>query len=348
MKRNSRLKTLISSRALMGGNCIYAIFLLLLLFNSATYSQSFRIVTYNVENLFDCQHDSLKDDYEFLPDAKRHWTPSRLWEKTNNIARAIIQSCENTKEKKLLLPDIIGLVEVENDSVMGLLTRGSLLRYANYKYLMTESQDPRGIDVALLFNPFTFTPLATRSIRVQPPKDSRPTRDILYVEGRTKQNDTLHVFVVHAPSRSGGQSATEPYRLAVAQILEREVMALRDSCDNAAIVIMGDFNDYTGNKALKQLESAGMIEVSAKAEGRNSSTTGVLGSYRFQGEWRSLDHIFLSPSLTNRVEECYILDNTWLLEKDKSYGGTHPRRTFLGTHYTQGTSDHLPVVLILR
>ena len=34
---------------------------------------TFRIMGYNVENLFDCRHDTLKNDYEFLPDAVRHW-----------------------------------------------------------------------------------------------------------------------------------------------------------------------------------------------------------------------------------------------------------------------------------
>ena len=29
----------------------------------------FTIVSYNCENLFDCRHDSLKNDYEFLPPA---------------------------------------------------------------------------------------------------------------------------------------------------------------------------------------------------------------------------------------------------------------------------------------
>ena len=28
---------------------------------------SFRVVSYNVENLFDCRHDTLKNDYEFCP-----------------------------------------------------------------------------------------------------------------------------------------------------------------------------------------------------------------------------------------------------------------------------------------
>ena len=33
----------------------------------------FRVVSWNVENLFDIHHDSLKNDREFLPDALRHW-----------------------------------------------------------------------------------------------------------------------------------------------------------------------------------------------------------------------------------------------------------------------------------
>ena len=34
---------------------------------------TFRIMGYNVENLFDCRHDTLKNDCEFLPDAVRRW-----------------------------------------------------------------------------------------------------------------------------------------------------------------------------------------------------------------------------------------------------------------------------------
>ena len=37
------------------------------------------------------------------------------------------------------LPDIVGLCEVENDSVLFDLTRRSLLRKARYEYVMTAS-----------------------------------------------------------------------------------------------------------------------------------------------------------------------------------------------------------------
>ena len=40
----------------------------------------------------------------------------------------------------------------------------------------------------------------------------RATRDILYVCGQIKSGDTLHVFVVHAPSRHGGERYSRPFR----------------------------------------------------------------------------------------------------------------------------------------
>ena len=53
--------------------------------------------------------------------------------------------------------------------------------------------------------------------------NSRKTRDILYVKGKTYKNDTLHIFVNHWPSRWGGQIETEPKRMFVASVLRAKV-----------------------------------------------------------------------------------------------------------------------------
>ena len=52
----------------------------------------FTFVQFNCENLFDCQHDSLKNDVEFLPDGSYHWTPFRYWRKLNRVGQTIV-SC---------------------------------------------------------------------------------------------------------------------------------------------------------------------------------------------------------------------------------------------------------------
>lgn len=80
----------------------------------------FTFVELNCENLFDCRHDSLKQDMEFTPDGERRWTANKYWNKLNNTAKSII-SC-GTDGNDWHLPDIIALCEVENDSVMRDLT----------------------------------------------------------------------------------------------------------------------------------------------------------------------------------------------------------------------------------
>lgn len=91
-------------------------------------------VEFNCENLFDFRHDSLKNDIEFTPEGDRKWTERKYWNKLNNISKAII-SC-GIDGKDWHLPDLVALCEVENDSVMRDLTKRSLLRNANYEYLV--------------------------------------------------------------------------------------------------------------------------------------------------------------------------------------------------------------------
>ena len=55
---------------------ILGVALLFLCFPVSLHSQEpFRVMFWNVENLFDTKDDPRKNDNEFLPDAKRHWTP---------------------------------------------------------------------------------------------------------------------------------------------------------------------------------------------------------------------------------------------------------------------------------
>lgn len=299
-------------------------------------------VELNCENLFDCKHDSLKNDMEFLPTSGRQWTPRRYWRKLDNIGRTIISCTPDTITYQL--PDLVALVEVENDSVLHDLTRRSLLRNAGYDYVMTCSPDERGLDVALLFQPFSFQLLRHYPLRIVPLPDMRPTRDILYVSGRVMSGDTLHVFVVHAPSRYGGERETRPFRRHVAQRLMQSVDSIRALSPDAAILVAGDFNDYVDDASLQYLEAQGLHNASKTAVGHH----GARGTYRFQGLWASLDHIFVSSSLRQELDSCYVNDQPFLLEDDEKYGGVKPFRTYNGMRYRRGFSDHLPLVARFR
>ncbi|MBR4920192.1 MAG: endonuclease/exonuclease/phosphatase family protein [Prevotella sp.] len=305
---------------------------------SLVLSSFLTLVELNCENLFDCKHDSLKQDSEWTPASVRHWTPDRYWRKVNHIGQTIL-SCQEES-----VPDLVALVEVENDSCLFDLTRRSLLCHAGYQYLMTESPDERGIDVALLYQPMSFRPLCYETFRITPMEGMRPTRDILYVKGEILHGDTLHVFVVHAPSRYGGERQTRPFRQLVADRLAQAVDSIRCEAPEAQIIIVGDFNDEATSPALLFLANHDLHNVTADTRGSH----GAEGTYYYQGEWGSIDHVLVSRPLVPFVEHSFVNDSPFLLEEDNKYGGVKPLRTYRGMRYQPGFSDHLPLVVQFR
>lgn len=309
------------------------------MFFTLLLSSLLTFVELNCENLFDTRHDSLKNDSEFTPDGAYRWTPMRYWRKLNAISQELIALGDNG-EQGWHLPDLVALCEVENDTVLTDLTRRSLLRSARYEYVMTASPDERGIDVALLYQPSSFRLLHTHAVRINRMEGMRPTRDILYACGLLASSDTLHVLVVHAPSRRGGERTSRPYRMQVAQQLGAVVDSIYAHHHDAHIIVAGDFNDYASSPALEVLYGHRLVNVSADALGRN----GAKGTYRWHGEWGSLDQILCSRAMQRRLRSCSIGDLPFLLEDDEKYGGKKPFRTFLGPRYKRGYSDHLPLV----
>lgn len=300
----------------------------------------FTFVQLNCENFFDCEHDSLKQDMEYTEGSLRHWNKNRYWRKLRNISKEIL-ACSTEGDGGLpVVPDLVALCEIENDSVAHYLTKRSPLRNARYEYVITSSPDVRGIDVALLYSPMTFRLISHNSLRVAPLKGMRPTRDILYAEGELVCGDTLHVFVVHSPSRFGGKRATEPYRMAVAERLTLAVDSIRAVHPGAKIIISGDFNDETSDKPLRHIINRQLSDISSGAKGSN----GAKGTYKYQGIWQSIDHIFVSGRMKELLLSCHINDMPFLLEEDTKFGGMKPLRTYNGYKYQGGYSDHLPLV----
>ena len=319
-------------------------FLLVIMVLSSSFvhqsaAQRLTFVEYNVENIFDTRHDEGKQDDEFLPEATRQWTEKRYWKKLDRIGKSILSTSDEG------IPDLIALCEVENDQTLTDLTKRSLLRNAGYEYVMTNSPDARGVDVALIYSPFSFGLIRSYGLRIETIEGMRPTRDILYACGELQSGDTLHVFVVHAPSRHGGEKASRPFRLQAADRLLQAVDSIRAITPDARILVSGDFNDYHDSPALVRIGQHNLRNISKEARG----SYGVKGTYRYKGEWNSLDHILVSPSIYNKVDTVFIHSPKFLLEKDKFYGGFMPRRTYKGMKFQKkGFSDHLPLVARFR
>lgn len=315
-------------------------------------AEPFRIMFYNVENLFDCQHDTLKNDNEFLPTSVMKWDEAKYNDKLSKISKVIIATSNKN------VPDLVGLCEVENDNCLTDLTKHSPLREAGYKYLMTESPDQRGIDVALLYQRATFRPISKDCIRIPNKEiDRNPTRDILHVTGQIASGDSLDVFVCHMPSRSGGEEQSEPYRLFTAQILKLYADSVMSVRKNPNVIIMGDFNDYPTNNSIAKVLGATAPSEKNKVETRklyNLMDGRSDGTYRYKGEWNILDQMIVSGNLLNggnnvstSYDKAQILKYPFLLEEDDRYGGDTPSRTYWGNRFHGGYSDHLPIALDL-
>ena len=105
-----------------------------------------------------------------------------------------------------------------------------------------------------------------------------------------------------------------------------------------------DFNDSHDSPALKQIYSHNIQNLTKDARGLHC----VKGTYRYQGEWDSIDHILSSHALYNKVDTAFVHSPLFLLEEEKLYGGYRPRRTYIGMRHQSGFSDHLPLVVRLN
>ncbi len=311
--------------------------------------QNFRIVSYNVENFFDCVHDTLTNDTEFTPNGARGWTYTKYKKKQTNIARVI------TAIGGWDAPELVGLCEVESRKCLIDLTHYSGLKNLRYRFLHHESPDPRGIDVALLYQPHEFKPIHDEAIPMHFPNAPHSrTRDILFASGIIPTGDTMHVFVCHFPSRLEGELESEEKRLFVASVLRQKVDSLFAATPRPKIVIMGDFNDFPTNKSILEVLKAKQLNDSISDRNLYNLVyklhTEGKGSNKHSGDWGALDQLIVSGNLLNstssfytRQTDAHFFDADFLLENDKTYLGKQPFRTFVGMKYQDGFSDHLPV-----
>lgn len=313
-----------------------ALLLLFFIDFAMVMAQQFTIMSYNCENAFDTIADGIHDDSEYLPDGNRHWSRWRMYQKLRSIGK-VIMAVDTEKPA-----DIVALEEVENDSVLTWLTRQTPLAQIGYEYVLTNSADTRGIDVAMIYSPLTFRLLNSHSIRAV---TSAPTRDVLYVSGVALGRDTLDLFVVHLPSRLNGKAA-ERNRHAVAVAINHSIDSIAQVRPTPSVIILGDFNEGFDSGIIRNdfLQLTDLLVQSPKPQGKD----GVQGSYKYRGNWETIDHILLSPCLLPRVTDCGIYANPMLLEDDIQYGGVKPRRTYSGWKYNGGFSDHLPVFMRLK
>lgn len=310
---------------------------------------SARIGFYNVENLFDLKDDPKTRDEDFTPEGRNKWTKERYKTKLSRLHQII---------REMKYPALLGLCEVENEEVVKDLADSCKTKSGKYAVVHHDSQDQRGIDVALMYQPSVFEVLESSRITTAfPPIDGKPytSRDILHVIGTYLGKHRLHVFVNHWPSRRGGLEASEPRRVLVAENLRKAIDKINLAEENPRIVIMGDFNDEPSNRSVEEILKAtkptDQMENQVLYNCSYAAHSNGLGTYNYRGNWNQLDQIIISGNLRNgkggfKVGESQNFRKEWMMFQDKKYGAK-PSRTYGGPNYYGGYSDHLPIYVEL-
>lgn len=315
----------------------------------AQENESYRLMFYNAENLFDPEDDSLKNDEEFTPKGARHWNKYKMYDKLNNIAKVVLAVGQWEP------PAIVGLCEVENRNVLNKLIYHTALKKYKYGIIHEESPDNRGIDVALIYRKDLFKPFSYQYHPVKfDEENSRPSRDILVAGGTFPSGDTLFYIVNHWPSRYGGMLVTRPKRAKAAETLLAIVDSLQSAFANPNIIMTGDFNDGPDDESFKEILQTATIEnKEAKlinlAEAWKSTGKGTL---KHKQGWNIFDQFIITQNLITegnplqiKNKEAHIFNADFLTEKDENFQGEKPYRTYVGFKYHGGFSDHYPVWL---
>ena len=203
------------------------------------------VAFYNLENFYDTINNPRVNDDEFTPQGEKNYNSKIYFTKIERLATVL--SGIGTDEKVFNQDGaaIIGVAEVENDTVLNDLVHHPLLKNRNYQIVHYDSKDARGVDVGLLYNPKYFKVENSKPLFVKLPggaKEAYYTRDVLWVKGKL-DGETVHVYVNHWPSRLGGEERSAPARAAAAMVVKKHIDSIAKADGEQKVIIMGDLND---------------------------------------------------------------------------------------------------------
>lgn len=321
------------------------------------------LMTYNVENLFDTEHDAGKEDFAYLPlSVKRahpeylatcaridvaawrkeceenDWTPALLDEKLKRLSAVIRQVNQGRG------PDILLLEEVENLNVIEQLN-GHLAQSGYQTRVLIEGRDPRGIDTAVLsrlpqWDTPRLHPVPYKAQGNDDPARVSKTRGILEVRLLLPGGQRAAIFAVHLPS---GAAPGYLRRQAVSYLAQLK----RELPDDVLPIVGGDFNINAGEE-----QQHGYIAkdlVSTWGVSQFIGCEGCKGSYYYHSkrEWSFFDMLLFAPQMTIATGF-----NGWQVDPESirlvhqspyqvNRWGTPAR--FDGARHTEGVSDHWPL-----
>lgn len=304
------------------------------------------VMFYNVENLFS-------------PDPRpQHWSDPtvsglRNWDqhRYQNKLRKLAHVFRMVEEEEGVLPMIVGLSEVyEEQNLQDLVAQEPLK--GKYGIVHYESLDERGVDTALLYDKRKLKLLKSEALTFafekefpgREPLDT--TRDVLYCRLQYGQ-ELLNVFVLHLPSKRE-KDINKPRRDFILKVLKEKI---EKEHSHEAVIVCGDFNENPTEENIHQmlfdargirlLENPFVDLYHQRMYSTYHNRQGLLFDQVLVSP-----HFFL-PDSELRLSKARVFRTEKLCSREKRFK-ERPFRTYAGTRYLGGYSDHFPVWIELQ
>jgi len=321
--------------------------IILFLIPLSLFSSTFKIASYNVENLFDMTYNG--SEYKEYTPYKYGWNRKNFSKKLLNISEVI---CE-------INADIIGLQEIENGNVLKKLQTSLRKVGCFYKYSAITHKKYSAIQVAVL------SKLPIKSKKEIVVKRALGYRNILEVK-YIINNNPLYIYINHWKSKASKESK----RMVSALALKKRLNALPKGSE---YVLLGDFNsDYNEYQKMKKQhnDTLGQTGINHILKTINSDEKFIrpssfkenafehynlwleLSNYKrwshnFYGNKQGLDAILLPSTLFDGEGIDYLSNSFYVLKKSYLF---HKKGYIFRWEYKhkrhqgRGYSDHLPIV----
>ena len=307
------------------------------------------IVFYNVENLFS---PDPKPTHKLDPTSSglRNWDERKYQNKLHKIANVF----RLIEERESVLPMLIGLAEVNSQENLNDLVE---LEPFNHQYGIVhyDSLDERGVDTALLYDKRKISILDAEAISFvfekhhENPDNLDTTRDVLHCRLNYFSKEIINVFVVHLPSKRE-RDINKPKRAFILNSINEKIVKIVQE-SRESVIVCGDFNENPVEENIIKLlydENMNKIlrnEFETLFQNKNYSTFHYKDGLLFDQIMLSED--FFKPESAIKFQQAVVFNSEKISNWDKKFHG-RPFRTYAGTRYLGGYSDHYPVYVVLK
>ncbi|WHF52977.1 endonuclease [Chryseobacterium gotjawalense] len=305
------------------------------------------IAFYNVENLF-CPDIPRVHKLDPTASGLQNWDERKYRNKLSKIAQVfqLISESENS------LPMLIGISEVQGKKPLEELVKLDPFN-SSYGIVHYESMDERGVDVALLYDKSKIEIISSEPISYLFAVENKKsqyydtTRDVLFCKVKYLQV-IMNIFVLHLPSKRE-KDINKPKREYILKDLNEKISKLISGTQEA-VIICGDFNENPDEEMIKNFiydRNFNKILVNPSAElfqNEKFSTFHYKNGLLFDQMILSDD--FFNSNYPLLFKDAKVFNHDKLSNWGNKFVG-RPFRTFAGSRYLGGYSDHFPVLTVL-